>query len=167
MRGTKALDNRADVIDSRDVIDRIDYLQNERKSLKDTYDEAAAELLKYRTTTKLSAEDDDELTALDNAKDEAEKAVQEWDESEDGEELTALIALQEEAEGYCSDWKYGAALIRDSYFEDYARELAEDCGSLKDANEWPLRCIDWEQAADELKQDYTSVDFDGVTYWVR
>ena len=28
-------------------------------------------------------------------------------------------------------------------------------------------CIDWAQAARELRMDYTSVDFDGVTYWIR
>jgi hypothetical protein len=27
--------------------------------------------------------------------------------------------------------------------------------------------IDWEQAAYELKQDYTEVNFDGVSYWIR
>lgn len=27
--------------------------------------------------------------------------------------------------------------------------------------------IDWERAAEELRMDYTAVDFDGVTYWVR
>jgi hypothetical protein len=70
-------------------------------------------------------------------------------------ELEILTKLAEDAEGYCSDWEYGEVLIRDSYFEDYARELAE------------LACIDWEQAAKELQYDYTSVDFDGVTYWLR
>lgn len=27
--------------------------------------------------------------------------------------------------------------------------------------------IDWDGVADELKADYTSIDYDGVTYWVR
>lgn len=40
-------------------------------------------------------------------------------------------------------------------------------GALKGATEWPLRHIDWDAAAEELKQDYTSVEFDGVTYWIR
>jgi len=75
-----------------------------------------------------------------------------------------LQALEAEAEGY-SDWRHGAQLIADSYFEKYAQELAEELGQVSDS--WPFSCIDWEKAADELKQDYTSVDFDGVTYWVR
>ena len=87
------------------------------------------------------------------------------DDFTDGEELAALVAFRDEASGYCADWQYGGVLIRDSHFTDYARELAEDCGDLKHADRWPYTCIDWEQAARELQQDYTSAEFDGVTYW--
>ncbi len=87
------------------------------------------------------------------------------DESE-ASELATLKSLEEEASG-SPDWSYGETLIRDSYFQDYAQELAADCGMLKDATSWPLTCIDWEQAAKELRYDYTSVDFDGVAYWIR
>lgn len=88
---------------------------------------------------------------------------------DDGEadELAALKALAEEAEGCAEDWLHGVTLIRDTYFEDYARELAEEIGALKDDAAWPCTCIDWERAAHELQMDYTAVEFDGVTYWVR
>lgn len=82
------------------------------------------------------------------------------------EELPALLALQAEAEG-CSEWTDGATLIRDSYFQQYAEELADDIGTIDKNATWPVNCIDWEKAAEELKVDYTSVDFDGVEYWVR
>lgn len=82
--------------------------------------------------------------------------------------LYSLFALQKEAEGYSGDWEYGATLVRDSYFQEYAEELAEDTGAINPQNNsWPLYCIDWEQAARDLKMDYTSVEFDGVTYWIR
>ena len=81
-------------------------------------------------------------------------------------ERKALEALREEASG-CADWHHGEALVRDSYFEQYARELAEDIGAIPKDAPWPARCIDWEQAVRELQQDYTSANFDGVTYWVR
>jgi len=32
---------------------------------------------------------------------------------------------------------------------------------------WPFSYIDWEAAADALRQDYLMVDFDGVNYWIR
>lgn len=84
----------------------------------------------------------------------------------DEDDQKAFEALAKEAEG-SPDWEHGETLIRDSYFEDYARELAEDTGMVKGDEDWPLRHIDWEAAADELKNDYFSVDFDGVEYWIR
>jgi hypothetical protein len=89
----------------------------------------------------------------------------ELDDAEETER-TALRALVDEGEGF-EDWRHGATLIRDSYFEDYARELADDLGMTPNDVSWPLTCIDWEQATRELQMDYTSIDFDGTTYWTR
>jgi len=93
----------------------------------------------------------------------------------DGEErgeLALLVGLLDELKGWGGDeqWKgywYLITLIRDSYFEDYARELAEDIGAINADARWPNNCIDWEQAASELQTDYSSVEFEGVTYWYR
>jgi hypothetical protein len=90
-----------------------------------------------------------------------------FEDSSDWDEYRALKAFAEEAEGYCSDWRHGETLIRDSYFETYAQELAEDIGAINANASWPNNCIDWEQAARELQTDYTSAEFDGVTYWFR
>lgn len=90
----------------------------------------------------------------------------EGEEPDENEELQALRALQAEAEG-CGDWEYGATLILDSYFQEYAQELAEDIGAISKDMPWPACHIDWEAAADALKQDYTSVTFADETYWVR
>jgi hypothetical protein len=124
--------NSDDMIDSRDVIKRIEELEEEREALVDR--DASTELT-------------------------------EWD-VENQEELRALKALAEEAEG-CADWLHGEQLIRDSYFKDYAQELADDLDLMRTNAAWPYTCIDWEKAAEELKADYTSVDFGGVTYWIR
>ncbi|KVE35712.1 hypothetical protein [Burkholderia sp. BDU5] len=48
-----------------------------------------------------------------------------------------------------------------------ASELASDCDMIKRDATWPNNCIDWERAARELQVDYSSVEFDGVTYWYR
>ena len=70
-------------------------------------------------------------------------------------------------EQWRGDW-YPITLIRDSYFETYAMELADDIhGDALNGTVWPLYCIDWERAARELQYDYTSVDFNGITYWTR
>ena len=152
--------NSADVIDSRDVIARIEELEGEREALAEAAKEAETELQDHPSG---------EEEALRSVIAERIAALTEWDESEEAAELKALKALAEEAEGYVPDWRHGAPLIRHSYFQAYAEELAEDIGAVdaKLAGGWPYGCIDWEKAADELKQDYTAVDFDGVEYWAR
>jgi len=96
---------------------------------------------------------------------------EERDES-DTEELDTLTSLMDELQGMGGDeqWRgewYPITLIRDDYFEDYAQELAEDVGAIDNDAKWPQTCIDWSKAAAELQQDYSSVEFDGVTYWTR
>lgn len=158
-----SISNSEDIIDSRDVIKRIEELADERQELVDAITEA-------RTAVDESAEDisPEDLADLQSAASDADDALAAWDESDDGAELKALQALQKQAEGY-SDWIHGATLIRDSHFEDYARELAEELvgyKKIRDA-EWPFSCINWEQAATVLQGDYTSVDFDGIDYWIH
>jgi hypothetical protein len=92
--------------------------------------------------------------------------IENLDEDEQ-EELVALNALQQEAESYSQEWSHGATLIRDSYFITYAQGFAEDIGAIDREASWPCYCIDWEKAAEDLKQDYAAVDFDGERYWVR
>lgn len=91
------------------------------------------------------------------------------DELDDDEttELAALSSLAEEGADYCPDWEYGETLIHDSYFTEYAQELAEDIGAISSDAAWPLSYIDWERAADALKVDYSALDFAGQTYWAR
>lgn len=130
--------NSEDVLDSRDILERIEELESELEgSVADT---AAG--------TITSADGETDLTA-------------------EAAELLALKALADEAEPYCPDWIHGATLIRDSYFKEYAEELADDIGAINKDQTWPNNCIDWDEAARQLQQDYTSVDFDGITYWVR
>jgi hypothetical protein len=58
-------------------------------------------------------------------------------------------------------------LVRDSYFEEFAEELAESIGAINLEMVWPLTCIDWEKAATQLKADYTHIEFNGEKYWAR
>jgi len=158
-----SIDNRQDIIYSRDVIERIEELQDERDALDSEVEEARTE---RDEEAGREEPDGEKIAELSEIIGEREQSLLQWDK-ENGEELRLLKSLQEDAEGY-SGWRHGAALIRDSYFEDHARELASDLHGRKiDNAEWPFNHIDWAAAADELKQDYTSIDFDGVDYWVR
>ena len=92
---------------------------------------------------------------------EAQDELDKWEQRE----LAGLRKFADECDA--EDWKYGVTLIRGTYFEDYARELAWEIGAINADHEWPLNCIDWEQAARELQMDYTPVDYGLVTYWYR
>lgn len=153
------ISNSDDVIDSREVIERIEELETERSDLSDAWDEA-------RTARDETAEEDTEAhAAATKVVIDARTALQDWD-SDYGDELKALQALQDEAEGYAPDWKHGATLVRDSYFTEYAEELCKDIGDMpKEIPSYIV--IDWEATAENIKQDYTSVEFDSVTYWIR
>jgi len=86
-------------------------------------------------------------------------------DKDDKEELKKLEEFKSELEGY--GLEYGLNLINDDNFEDYAQELAEDCGLLENCTSWPANCIDWEKAARELQWDYMSVDYEGEMYWFQ
>lgn len=85
---------------------------------------------------------------------------------EEASELHALEMLQDEAQGYASDWRYGVTLVRDSYFPDYVQSLLVDCDVVPPNLPWYV-VVDWDATADNVRQDYTEVDFGGVTYLVR
>jgi hypothetical protein len=104
----------------------------------------------------------DVLTAIDEIVD-GNVPPAEWDDAL----LLLLHRLDDEGRDASEDWQYGATLIRDDYFTHYAMELADDMGVDVGSLSWPLNCIDWAQAAFELKMDYTPVQFGHVTYWVR
>jgi hypothetical protein len=91
----------------------------------------------------------------------------ETDDALTDEERELIAAIRELAREGIEDWEHGATLIAEHYFEDYARELAEDIGALPREYTWPTSCIDWERAARELQIDYTPVEFLGTTYYVR
>lgn len=94
------------------------------------------------------------------------------DEDETAELATLLAAMTELRgagggdEQWRGDW-YPITLIDDSYFVDYAEQLAIDIGAIQHGINWPYTCIDWDQAAAELQRDYTAVDIAGYQYWTR
>lgn len=133
------VDLSADVIDVRDIIARVLELRDER----DEYNE------------KMGSPDA-------------------WDGVPDGEpeELAMLEDILSELAGYGGDEKfdgdwYPLQLIAESYFQEYAQELAEDCGMVDTSARWPMTCIDWEQAARELQMDYSNILIHDFMYWYR
>ena len=65
-------------------------------------------------------------------------------EPEEELHLHQLRELLSELEYCAGDFGYGANLIRDSYFRDYAEQFADDIGAINSENSWPAYCIDWD-----------------------
>lgn len=196
---TKEITNTEDLIDSRDIIARIEDLEERNKPLfvagwnmpgymtdaetvefddaddalefiknaiNDLDDEQARHKGNTEFAANLQADENGELGVnFGNMHYFISKETTTRLDPDEREELAALKAIADDAEG-CSDWEYGEALIRYSYFKDYAEELFDDCyaGQIPEN----LRSyIDYEAFARDLKFDYTTVDFCGVKYLIR
>ena len=121
-----------DIIDVRDIIERIEELE--------------------------SSKDDHE----------AEPDGGHWSD-EEAQELQTLTDIMDELKGCSGDkqWRgdwYPVTLIRESHFEEAMDELVEDCFEVpKDLPLFITITIDYEA----LRQDYSTVEIDGVTYFYR
>jgi len=60
------------------------------------------------------------------------------------------------------DW----TLIRDSYFSQYVRNEVTEITGL-DTDQWPLNCLNWDDAVEEMQRDYAEIDYDGQLYWIH
>ena len=159
--------NQDEVIDSRDIIERIDDLQSQRQALQEDL-EAAEACVHHHHNDLIPANYLDYPEGRELAR--CQRECAEWD-SENLEELQSLEKLQSEAES-SADWIYGETLISEDYFTQYIEELIGDCYQVPKemtSGEWPWRhmSIDYDAAAEEAKQDYMEVDFDGRTYLIR
>ena len=140
------ISNTDDVIDVRDITERVEQLE-EQPTKND--DGACYSCGSYVKESDENHEPDCEVL-----------------------ELQRLNALLDELRGNGGDhdWRdawYPITLIRESHFEDYAENLADELGYMDKNTTWPYNHINWEAAANELLIDYSSVEFDGVTYYYR
>ena len=135
----------SDVIDSRDVIARIEYLRDFLADLPDDVSPATYDPEEMPDTGKPDPN---------------------GNRADAVEEFAALRELEEAASGYAPDWRYGETLIHSDYFTEYAEEMVKETAGLpRDLPSWLV--IDWEATAQNLKVDYTEVTFKGETFYVR
>lgn len=146
-------------LDTRDLAKR----KEELESWRDALAEAESALTEAK---RLVDEAEDEDQTLEES---AELAEEERDNAklDFGEDEEAELKELEELESEVGEWRHGETLIPVDDFEDYARQLAEDIGSIKGDEGWPLNHIDWKAAADELTSDYSEVEYQGTSYYVR
>ncbi|AMR79469.1 antirestriction protein ArdA [Cupriavidus nantongensis] len=151
----------ADIIDIREITDRVDELRDELQTAMDENEEGHdfETLEEYRAAVR---------------KDVSAAHCHKLYEEE--RELTELEDILDELRGcggdhqWEGDW-YPLMLIADDHFQDFAQQEAEDCGLIDSSAKWPHTCIDWERAARELRMDYSAVsvtiDGDIREYWYR
>lgn len=126
-------------LDTRDLQARLEELESEREDFQNTVDDAE--------------EGEEKQTA--------QEELDSW-EGDNLEELEALRELKDEV----SEWNDGNTLIPEEDWIDYVQELLIDIGDLPRNLPWYIE-IDWERTAENIAQDYRTVDYLGTTYYYR
>lgn len=159
------ISNSANFINVSDITERVDELREERKDHDTDRAESEPAYLTER-------DEDGNLTGISlDFENNPQQGTWEAENPDEAEELKQLENLLSQCQGYGGDhqWegnRYPQTLIADDYFPDYAQEFAEDIGAVsRDNAGWIV--IDWKATAEGLKRDYSSVDYDGSTYWYR
>ena len=155
---TEEITNSADILDSRDIQERYDALT---QTIEDAFVDAGRDSFDF-----LAAWDKDEKKT---------GAIVEYlikrdllDESEFDEwTLIRHTFIDNMSEFY--EWDDGMTFLRDSYMnEDWAEKEMEDLGYLsRDIPSIIQSNINFAGILEDLQQDYSELDFDGVTYWYR
>lgn len=97
-----------------------------------------------------------------------EEEIQSWKEGFEDElkEIEEINTLEDEISS--SEWDYGLQLIDEDDFEEYCEDLVSDIGDLPtDLPSYISNNIDWEGVAEDLKVDYSEVEFRGTNYLFR
>ena len=110
-----SITNDMDVIDSRDIIDRLEEMEAD---LREQYESEETPLTFNEW--------------LEDTKD------------EDIDDYLTLKEFAEKCEQYSSDWEYGVILIHEDYFHEYMDQMIEDCYGLpKDLPFWATITSDY------------------------
>lgn len=87
------------------------------------------------------------------------------------DELSFLFSFKDEIDE-CDKWDDGITFIHENHFTEYIGELLADCHpelltQINNLPEWLCRhiTIDWKGIADDMKPDYTVIEYKGHTYY--
>ena len=145
------------ITDTRDLRDRLDELKAKQDEIQNKKNELA-ELNNYVPDEDEQEEHDEEVEKL---KEEIEDLESDFDEDEQ-EELAELEAMESEI----PEWRHGETLIPEGCFVDYCEELCKDIGDMPRDMPWYIE-IDWEKTAENIKADYSEIEYQGTTHLYR
>ena len=134
-------------LDTRDLDERLTEL------------EGFSDMVDSAKTLLAEAEESKDESAITAAEEELDTARLDFGEGEEAE----LKVLQDLRDKVGSEWSDGVTLIPESEFVAYCRELLEDCGDIP-KNLPHYITIDWDDTADNIKVDYSEIEYDGDTY---
>ena len=136
-------DNPGDVFDSREVQDRIDELESD-------FDEFLQAIESLDTKDSLGREEIGAALRLMGKEDEYI-------------ELVALRCIEDYV--YSQEWSHGITFVARSHFTQYCREMVADLEGVAGFPSYVV--VDWEETANNLEQDYSSIDINGAEYLYR
>ena len=162
-------------LDSRDIqseIDNIESLKNDYESDLESLNDELNDLESELYDIENEEDYDDKQNDIDNKLEEIAEKENELQECEFeynrySEELAELESLKEEISDNSDEgFEYGIQLIHENDIDDYLHELLIDCGYIqKDLPSWVE--IDWQATYDNMKQDYSELELNGNTFYVR
>ena len=162
-------------LDSRDIqeeIDNIEGLKNDYESdlesLNDELNDLQNELYDIENEDDYADKQNDIDSKLEEIADK-ENEIQdcEFEYNRYAEELEELEALKEEISNNSDEgFEYHIQLIHENDIDDYLHELLIDCGYIrKDMPSWIE--IDWSATYNNMKQDYSEIELNGNTFYIR
>ena len=177
MNNGSTFDWNDSIIDSRNINTYFADLTSELECLEDDVESTKDNLNDFLTEHNFKL-DEKGPDVPDEYMEYFEKCLKEIDEAEealnafDREDLDLLTSIISDGESYSDDWNHGSTLIRENYFVEYIEDLINDCYEIPaefNSGEWPFRHMkmDYEAAAEEAKVDYSTIEIQGETYYVR
>lgn len=84
-------------------------------------------------------------------------------------EIQAIDDIEYEVDSYSGDtFEDGVTLIEERDFEEYCEDFMRDCGYIpRDLPSIIENNINWSGIADDMRHDYTEVEYDGRVYLFR
>lgn len=137
-------------LDTRDLQEQIDNLELEIQDLNEELEDLEKDLA--------SRGHEHELLTV---QDQIEKGKEQLQDLR--YELQPFLDLKAED---IPEWDDGATLISADKWEEYVEDLVKDCGYVSNDVPWWI-VIDWAATADNVAADYSTVDYDGDTYYYR
>ena len=136
------------ILDTRDLAER-------REALKQEILDSFLEYFPHYEEMTESFED------IRFEEEEIESWKQDWQE-----EINQITCIDEVEDEIGSEFDFGVTLIPEDDFTDYVEDLLKGCGYISD--DFPSWIeIDWEATAENVKQDYSELEYKGETYFYR